>query len=42
LRHTNVATMSDSRVQLRFQRSCWIMNVRNVAGTIVWLTARAS
>src|SRR2546421_48950 len=38
----NDETISDSRVQERFQRSCWRMNCLNVLGTIVWLMARAS
>src|SRR4051812_32614972 len=35
-------TISDSRVQERFQRSCWRMNWRNVVGTAVCETAFAS
>jgi hypothetical protein len=42
LRQMNVPTISDSRVQERFQRSCCVMNCLNSLGTIVCETARDS
>ena len=39
LRQMNRETISDSRVQLRFQRSCWRRKSRKCAGTIVRLIA---